>query len=97
MNYRITFSTYVNKTKTYTKKPELVQALGLMADSIGIAGFSLTDSTGYYLKTIEPSHGLTVFDVAPEQAREFAGLIKSYFKQLEVILEQLPPSNVEFI
>lgn len=97
MNYKITFSTYVNATKTYTRKAELVQMLGVIADSLDIAGFNLADSTGYYLKTVEPSHALTLFDVAPEQAREFALSIKKQFKQLEVILEQLPPSNVRFI
>ncbi|MGI9028180.1 MAG: hypothetical protein ACR2FM_05080 [Candidatus Saccharimonadales bacterium] len=97
MNYKITFSTYVNATKTYTRKPELVQALGGIADSLQVAGFNLADSTGYYLKTVEPSHALTLFDIAPETAREFALAIKRQFKQLEVILEQLPPANVEFI
>jgi expansin (peptidoglycan-binding protein) len=79
MNYRITFSTYVN------------------ADSLNLGGFNLADSTGYYLKTVEPSHALTLYDVAPEQAREFATLVKSTFKQLEVILEKLPDTEVEFI
>lgn len=97
MNYKITFSTYVNATKTYTRKTELMQELGNIADSLGIAGFNLTDSSGYYLKTVEPSHALTLFDVAPEQAREFATLVKSTFNQLEVILEQLPETHVEFI
>lgn len=97
MNYKITFSTYVNATKTYTRKAELVQMLGVMADSLDIAGFNLSDSTGYYLKTVEPSHALTLFDVAPEQAREFATLIKSHYQQIEVILEVLPVTSVEFI
>lgn len=97
MNYKITFSTYVNATKRYTRKPELVQQLAEIADGLEVAGFNLADSTGYYLKTVEPSHALTLFDVAPEQAREFALAIKKRFDQLEVILEQLPPSNVEFL
>lgn len=97
MNYKITFSTYVNDTGKHTGKRELLQHLAAIADSLNIAGFNLTDSTGYYLKTVEPSHALTLFDVAPEQARDMALLIKKTFKQLEVILEQLPPSHVEFI
>lgn len=97
MNYRITFSTYVNATKTYTRKTELVQILGNIADSIDVAGFNLADSTGYYLKTVEPSHDLTLFDVAPEQARELALAIKAEYKQIEVILETLPVTPVEFI
>lgn len=97
MNYKITFSTYVNSTGAHTRKPELLQALADIADGLNIPGFNLTDSTGYYLKTVEPSHALTLFDVAPEQATEFATSIKITFKQLEVILEQLPPSKVMFI
>lgn len=97
MNYKITFSTYVNSTKTYTRKNDLVQMLGVIADSLDISGFNLTDSTGYYLKTVEPSHALTLFDVAPEQAREFASIIKATYKQIEVILEVLPVTTVEFI
>jgi endonuclease V-like protein UPF0215 family len=97
MNYKITFSTYVNATKTATRKPELVKQLALIADSLDVAGFNLTDSTGYYLRTVEPSHALTLYDVAPEVAREFATAVKQQFQQIEVILEQLPQTNVEFI
>lgn len=97
MNYKITFSTYVNSTKTYTRKPEVLEVLATIADGLDIPGFNLTDSTGYYLKTVEPSHGLTLFDVAPEQARDFATTIKTTFNQIEVILEVLPASTVEFI
>lgn len=97
MNYKITFSTYVNATKTYTGKEKLVETLGYIADSLSIAGFNLTDSTGYYLKTVEPSHALTLFDVAPEQARAFALAVKSEYKQLEVILEILPQTEVTFL
>lgn len=74
-----------------------MQFLGTTADSIGIAGFKLADSVGYYLKTSEPSHDLTLFDVAPEQARELALAIKAEYKQIEVILETLPVTPVEFI
>lgn len=97
MNYAITFSTYVNATKTYTRTPELMAKLGEIADGLDIAGFNLADSSGYYLRTVEPSHKLTLYDVAPEQAKEFALTIKSTYKQMEVILEQLPPTKVEFI
>lgn len=97
MNYKITFSTYVNNTKTYTRKPQLLDQLGVIADSLNITGFNLADSTGYYLKTVEPSHSLTLFDVAPEQAKEFALAIKTTYEQIEVILEALPPTTVEFI
>jgi hypothetical protein len=97
MNYKITFSTYVNATGKHTRKPELLAKLADIADGLDISGFNLSDSTGYYLKTVEPSHALTLFDVAPEQAREFATSIKTTFKQLEVILEVLPVTTVEFI
>lgn len=97
MNYKITFSAYVNSTKTSTRKPRIVQILATIADSLDISGFNLSDSTGYYLKTVEPSHALTLYDVAPEQAREFALTIKQAFEQIEVILEVLPLTNVEFI
>ena len=97
MNYRITFSTYVNATKTNTRKAELVQTLAGIADSLDVAGFNLADSTGYYLKTVEPSHALTLFDVAPEQAKQFALDIKAAFKQLQVILEVLPQTEVTFL
>ena len=97
MNYKITFSTYVNATKTHTAKTDLIAKLAEIADGLNIAGFNLSDSTGYYLRTVEPSHALTLYDVAPEQAKEFALTIKSAYSQLEVILEQLPPTNVQFI
>lgn len=97
MNYKITFSTYVNATKTSTRKPALIEALAGIADALEVSGFNLADSTGYYLKTVEPSHALTLFDVAPETAKEFALSIKAEFKQIEVILEQLPDTNVTFI
>jgi hypothetical protein len=97
MNYRITFSTYVNATGTSSRKADIVAALATIADSLDIAGFNLADSTGYYLKTVEPSHALTLFDIAPEQAKTFALAVKREFKQLEVILEQLPPTEVQFL
>ena len=97
MNYKITFSTYVNATKTSSRKADIVKSLATIADSLGVAGFNLSDSTGYYLRTVEPSHALTLFDIAPEQAREFATIVKSTFEQIEVILEVLPVTTVEFI
>lgn len=97
MNYKITFSTYVNSAGTYTRKTELVQKLADIADGIGVAGFNLSDSTGYYLKTVEPSHALTLFDVPPEVAKKFALQIKKTFSQLEVILEVLPQTEVTFL
>lgn len=97
MNYKITFSTYVNSTGKHTRKPELLAKLAEIADGLDISGFNLSDSTGYYLKTVEPSHALTLFDVAPEQAREFATSVKAAFQQIEVILEKLPVTDVEFL
>lgn len=97
MNYKITFSTYVNGTGDYTRKPQLVAKLADIADGLDVAGFNLTDSTGYYLKTVEPSHALTLFDVPPEVAAKFALQIKTAFKQLEVILETLPQTEVTFL
>lgn len=97
MNYKITFSTFVNSTGKHTRKAELVQKLADIADSLDVAGFNLADSTGYYLKTVEPSHALTLFDVAPEQAKAFALEIKTAYQQLEVILEVLPQTEVTFL
>ena len=97
MNYKITFSTYINRTGATTSKHKLVEDLGNIADSLGVAGFNLADSTGYYLRTVEPSHGLTLFDIEPEQAKAFALAIKKQYEQLEVILEKLPPTEVTFL
>lgn len=97
MNYRITFSTYVNSTGTTTPKTKMLKDLIELANIQQIQGWSLTDQTGCYAGELELSHAMTLFDVEPAQAETLALAIKGHFQQLEVILEHLPDTEVRFI
>jgi hypothetical protein len=97
MNYRITFSTYVNATGNSTPRKKLLADLIELANGQGVQGWSLTDQTGCYAGELELSHNLTVFDTSSQQAEALAVAIKKHFNQLEVILEHLPDTEVRFI
>lgn len=97
MNYKITFSTYVNATGTHTAKKTLLSDLIAMANVNHVQGWSLTDQTGYWAGEVEASHALTLLDTTPEIARSVAGQLKRQYKQDAVILEPLPDNEVEFI
>ena len=97
MNYRVTFSTYINATGKSTGRRTLTRDLVAIANVNHVAGWSLTDQTGYWAGELEASHVLTLLDVAPEQARAVAMLIKNQYHQDAVILEALPVTNLEFI
>lgn len=97
MNYKITFSTYVNATGESTPRRKLLSNLIEIANRNQIQGWTLTDQTGYWAGEVERSHALTLLDTSPEQARQVAGLIKHMFSQDAVILEPLADNGVEFI
>lgn len=97
MNYKITFSTYVNATGTTTNRKRLLSDLIEIANRNHIQGWTLTDQTGYWAGEVERSHALTLLDVEPSQARAVAGLIKHMYSQDAVILEPLADNGVEFI
>lgn len=97
MNYKITFSTYVNATGEHTPKTRLLRDLAELSGKHKIQGWSLTDSDGYYAGELELSHNLTIFDITPQQAEALARDIKKQYHQLEVILEKLPNTDVRFI
>lgn len=97
MNYKVTFSTYVNATGEHTGKKTLQRDLVAIANVNHIQGWSLQDQTGFWAGEVEASHALTLLDVAPEQARAVAEQLKSLYHQDAVILEALPVTTVEFI
>lgn len=97
MNYKITFSTYVNKTGKSTGITTMQLDLVQIAISNSIQGFTLTDQTGYWAGELEHSHALTLLDTSPEQARQVALELKQLYEQDAVILEVLPESRTEFI
>lgn len=97
MNYKITFSTFVNSTGQSISKRALQLDLVEIAGRNHIQGFTLTDQTGYWAGELEASHALTLLDTSPAQARKVATELKKHYKQQAVILEQLPETNVEFI
>lgn len=97
MNYKITFSTYVNATGESTPKQKLLTELVAISNVCKVQGWNLTDSDGYYAGELELSYSLTVFDIEPATAEQLARLIKDHFHQLEVILEKLPQTDVRFI
>lgn len=97
MNYKITFSTYVNATGKHTSRTSLTRDLVALANVNHVAGWSLQDQTGYWAGELEASHALTLLDAAPEQARAVAIQIKQLYSQDAVILEALPVTNLEFI
>lgn len=97
MNYQITFSTYVNATGKTTPRSTLLSDLLEFANNAGVQGWTLRDQTGMWAGEIEASHSLTLLDVEPVVAREFAKQIKKHYSQDAVILEPLPDNGVEFI
>lgn len=97
MNYKITFSTYVNATGTHTPKKTLLSDLISIANVNHVQGWSLTDQTGFWAGEIEASHALTLLDTTPDIARTVAEQIKHRYHQDAVILEPLPNISVEFI
>lgn len=97
MNYKVTFSTYINATGESTPKRKLLRDLVELANRNHVAGWNLTASDGYYAGELELSYSLTIFDIEAAQAEAFALDIKRTYKQLEVILEKLPATDVRFI
>lgn len=97
MNYKITFSTYVNATGTHTNRKALLSDLVAIANVNHVQGWSLSDQTGYWAGEIEASHALTLLDTTPGIARSVAEQLKSRYHQDAVILEPLPNTEVEFI
>lgn len=97
MNYKITFSTYVNATGTHTPKKSLISDLIAIANINHVQGWSLQDQTGYWAGEIEASHALTLLDTTPAIARSIAEQIKQHYHQDAVILEPLANTEVEFI
>lgn len=97
MNYKITFSTYINNTGTSTPKTKLLRDLVEIANNRNVAGWNLTASDGYYAGELELSYSLTVYDIEYVQAKAVALDIKHRYSQLEVILETLPETDVRFI
>lgn len=97
MNYKITFSTYVNATGKSTPRRTLLSDLLEFANNHKIQGWTLSDQTGMWAGEIEASHALTLLDVEPTDARAMAEQIKKHYSQDAVILEPLPDNGVEFI
>jgi hypothetical protein len=97
MNYKITFSTYVNNTGKSTGRAQLQRDLVLVAKNNNIQGFTLTDQVGYWAGEIEASHALTLLDTTPQQARAVALALKKRYYQDAVILERLASNMTEFI
>jgi hypothetical protein len=97
MNYKITFSTYVNATGTHTPHKTLLRDLVAIANVNHVQGWSLTDQTGFWAGELEASHALTLLDTTPEIARSVARQIKTQYHQDAVILEPLLNTEVEFI
>lgn len=97
MNYKITFSTYVNATGTSTPRKRLLSDLIEIANNNRVQGWTLSDQTGYWAGEVEQSHALTLLDIEPVQAKKVAEAIKLMYSQDAVILEQLPNTGVEFI
>jgi hypothetical protein len=97
MNYKITFSTYVNATGEHTPKARLLHDLVELSNIHKIQGWNLSASDGYYAGELELSYSLTVYDIEPLQAETLALAIKAQYNQLEVILEKLPNTDVRFI
>ena len=97
MNYKITFSTYINATGKHTGSAVLTRDLVAIANVNHVPGWSLQNQTGYWAGELEASHALTLLDIAPEQARAVAEQIKRLYHQDAVILEALPVTSLEFI
>lgn len=89
MNWAIIFSTYVNKTKTETKRLQLEQYLVKMAKKSKVDGFSLANQIGYWAGEKETSYTLTIFDINKEKAFQIAGELKKHFKQDSVIIKPI--------
>ena len=97
MNYKITFSTYVNATGTSTGKRKLQSDLVAIARANNIQGFTLTNQVGYWAGELEQSHALTLLDTTQTQARKVALDVKRLYNQDAVILEALVDMHAEFI
>lgn len=97
MNFRITFSTYVNATGESTPREKMLRDLVELANEYHIQGWSIADQTGCYMGELELSHAMTVFDTSRTSVTNLAKAIKKHFSQLEVILETLPDTDVRFI
>lgn len=97
MNYKITFSTYVNQAGTSTPAGTIRDNLVAISKRHNIQGFTLANQTGYWAGELEASHALTLLDTSPEQAKAVALAIKSTYHQDAVILEALPETEVTFL
>ena len=86
MNYEIIFSTYINKTKTYTPRKQLESDLVDVAKNNNVQGFSLRNQLGYWAGELEKSHVLELLDTSKTVAFEVAQELKQLYKQDAVIV-----------